>query len=219
MQRTKIDWVKNQDGSQGYTINPIKGLCKGGCSYCYARRIYTRYKLDPTIRLDLRVFDKLPKKPSRIFVCSTHDIMGDWISRLWVRFIIREMRVRPRYTFFLLTKFPENHCNFIFPDNCWLGVTITGSYIKEKIASFYIEHPNKFISFEPLLQLPQNIFIPDDIKWIIIGAQTQPLKLPKYRWIELLCEEARDMKIPIFMKSNLKKVWGENLIQEFPKGV
>ncbi len=38
MNRTKIEWVKNPDGSQGYSWNPITG-CLGGCGYCFARRI------------------------------------------------------------------------------------------------------------------------------------------------------------------------------------
>jgi len=29
--RTKIEWVRNEDGSQGFTINPIKGLCLVDC--------------------------------------------------------------------------------------------------------------------------------------------------------------------------------------------
>ena len=38
MQKTKIEWVKNLDGSQGYTWNPITG-CLNGCPYCYARKL------------------------------------------------------------------------------------------------------------------------------------------------------------------------------------
>jgi len=36
--RTKIEWVKNPDGSQGYTWNPITG-CLNGCPYCYASKL------------------------------------------------------------------------------------------------------------------------------------------------------------------------------------
>jgi len=36
--RTQIEWVKNPDGTQGYTWNPITG-CLNGCEYCYARKL------------------------------------------------------------------------------------------------------------------------------------------------------------------------------------
>jgi len=46
MNRTKIEWVKNPDGNQGYTWNPItgclnhiNGMCKGGNFPCYAYRL------------------------------------------------------------------------------------------------------------------------------------------------------------------------------------
>jgi protein gp37 len=46
MNRTKIEWVKNPDGSEGYTWNPItgclnhtNGLCKGGGFPCYAYKL------------------------------------------------------------------------------------------------------------------------------------------------------------------------------------
>lgn len=44
MNRTTIEWVKNPDGTQGYTWNPITG-CLGPngngkhCPYCYARKL------------------------------------------------------------------------------------------------------------------------------------------------------------------------------------
>lgn len=46
MQKTSIEWVKNPDGTQGYTWNPITGclnhvneMCKGGGFPCYAYRL------------------------------------------------------------------------------------------------------------------------------------------------------------------------------------
>ncbi|MCJ7669548.1 MAG: phage Gp37/Gp68 family protein [Dehalococcoidia bacterium] len=46
MNKTKIEWVKNPDGSQGYTWNPItgclnhvNGLCNGGNFPCYAYKL------------------------------------------------------------------------------------------------------------------------------------------------------------------------------------
>lgn len=46
MNKTAIEWVKNPDGTQGYTWNPItgclnhiNGMCKGGNFPCYAYRL------------------------------------------------------------------------------------------------------------------------------------------------------------------------------------
>ena len=46
MSKTNIEWVRNPDGSQGYTWNPItgclnhiNGLCKGGGFPCYAYKL------------------------------------------------------------------------------------------------------------------------------------------------------------------------------------
>jgi len=36
--RTKIQWAKNPDGTPGWTWNPITG-CLNGCKYCYARKL------------------------------------------------------------------------------------------------------------------------------------------------------------------------------------
>ena len=49
MNKTKIEWCD-------YTLNPVKGLCPVGCSYCYARRLYRRFGWNPKIRLDTRMW-------------------------------------------------------------------------------------------------------------------------------------------------------------------
>ena len=38
MNKTKIETIKNPDGTQGYSWNPITG-CLNGCEYCYARKL------------------------------------------------------------------------------------------------------------------------------------------------------------------------------------
>ncbi len=48
MNRTSIEWVRNPDGSQGWTFNPltgclyhVNGMCQGGNFPCYAHRLAT----------------------------------------------------------------------------------------------------------------------------------------------------------------------------------
>ena len=72
MQKSKIEWCD-------YTINPVKGLCPVGCSYCYARRMYKRFGWNPEIRYDDMVWQTggyMPKG-SKIFIGSTIDLFHD----------------------------------------------------------------------------------------------------------------------------------------------
>jgi protein gp37 len=79
MQKSKIEWTD-------YTINPVKGLCPVACSYCYARRMYKRFKWDETIRMLEKPFgDKFYKPGDRVFVGSTMDLFGDWIKPDWLK--------------------------------------------------------------------------------------------------------------------------------------
>src|SRR3990167_8885005 len=101
-QRTKIEWVRNEDGTQGCTINPVKGLCPMGCSYCYARAMYKRFKWNPEIRYDRLQTYITPfeiKRPSRIFVGSTMELFGDWIKKEWLEHIFKMVRCYKQHTF------------------------------------------------------------------------------------------------------------------------
>jgi protein gp37 len=215
--------AKNTIGWCDYTINPIKGLCKGGCNYCYARKIYKRFKLDERIKLVLSVFDEIAKlkKQSRIFVCSTHDVMGPWIPDDWIEAIINRADMYPQHTFQFLTKYPARYSYFEFPENCWLGVTDTGGNTHPLDAFAEVIKPNiKFISFEPLLK-PLVTNIPCDVDWIIIGALTGGGIGcgPDDLMIDEIVGEARNAKIPIYMKDNLKQHYWRELIREFPRGI
>lgn len=42
MNKTRISWVRNPDGTQGYTWNPVTG-CLHNCDYCYARKMSHRF--------------------------------------------------------------------------------------------------------------------------------------------------------------------------------
>lgn len=155
MNRTKIEWVKNPDGSQGYTWNPITG-CLNGCEYCYARklangRLRSRYLANEEVAItgfDMVYIDgndpkyqdpfyprawfdrREPalerKKPKGIFVCDMSDLFGIGIPEEWTQHVITLMRLSPQHRFYLLTKQPQNLAKFSpFPANCWVGVTAT----------------------------------------------------------------------------------------------
>ena len=204
--------IKSSIGWCDITLNPIKGLCQGGCWYCYysgKRGIARRFKQDPTLRLDLSVFDKLPKKPKRVFLCSTNDYWGNWISDEWREAIREKTQEYLQHTFLLLTKQPQNlPKDSPYPLNWWVGVTATNQLDYDIGASLLsgIEAKIKFMSLEPLLE---QIIIPSynrDFNWIIVGRLTgYGTKYdPKVEWVEEIAEACDKAGIPVFLKSNLR---------------
>lgn len=218
MNKTKIEWTD-------YTWNPVTG-CKRGCFYCYARNINRRFKdcsfndigFHPN-RLDkpLKI-----KKPSKIFVGSMCDLFADWTPSEYVDKILDIVKQCPQHTFQFLTKDANNYHHFKFSDNCWLGETITAwADLVYGVSPFgSCQNRIRFVSFEPLLSsINISKIYPHD--WIIMGAMTgsayRKKYAPKVKWIEDILKQADKLKIPVFMKSNLKGVWKGKLRQEFPE--
>lgn len=216
MNKTKIEWCD-------YTINPVKGLCPMACSYCYARRMYKRFKWNPEIEFE--PISKLPKNPSRIFVGSTMELFGVWIDAYWLNSIFKTVRDNPQHIFIFLTKLPQNLLPWTpFPQNCWVGATATNKaqYRDAVIGLNSINAKIKFISFEPLLEhIPVASFYSlRGINWIICGQQTPISKAtePKIEWITEIVKAADKMEIPVFLKNNLEGLLPQmKLRQEFPE--
>jgi len=224
--------VKSSIGWCDITCNPILGLCQGNCrlpdgrAYCYysgKRGIAKRFEQDPTLRLDLSVFDKLPKKPKRVFLCSTNDYWGDWIPDEWREAIRVKTQEYPQHTFLLLTKQPQNlFIGSPYPENWWVGVTAT-DFKAFAYATLYlgqIEAKIKFISFEPLLERIATDkkggygaeFLSSDIKhfvnWVIIGRLTgYGTKYdPKIEWVKEIVRACDKAGAKVFLKDNLKSL-------------
>lgn len=172
MNRTKIEWVRNPDGSQGFTWNPVTG-CLHGCSYCYARRIAKRfatpvgeyghdcsqpprplherrykggnpwpYGFAPTLHSFRLREPRARKKPAMIFVCSMADLFGKWVPAEWIESVLKTVRACPQHTFMFLTKNPERYWEFYFPGNCWLGATATDQESWDRAISYFSEYRN-----------------------------------------------------------------------------
>ena len=228
MQKTNIEWTD-------YVFNPIKGLCPVDCklpdgkSYCYARKIYKRFTPqwrgwsgsgEPFVLADEFVqLDKL-KKPSKIFVCSTFELFHPSVKK-HIHWVFNAIEKNPQHTFQILTKFPRN-IDRPMPDNVWLGTTVTNQGELYRITQMEkIKAKRRFVSFEPLLDFInwdgfRLEFSPLD--WMIVGQLTGHGKKhePKKYWINQIKFYAGYYGIPLFMKNNLKEIWGEPLIQEFP---
>ena len=116
---TKIEWVKNPDGTKGETWNPVTGCTKvsAGCKNCYAERMSTRlagrygYPADDPFRVTLHP-DRLEqplrwRKPRRVFVCSMSDFFHPNIPLGFQAELFSIIRRCPQHTFQIMTKRTE----------------------------------------------------------------------------------------------------------------
>ena len=225
MQKTNIEWTD-------YTWNPIKGICPVGCWYCYGRRMYKRFNWNPEIRIAeeypslifMPLYGRKREVLSRkVFVCSTFELFHPSVKKEWRDWIFDNIEYNSNLTFQILTKFPQN-IDRPMPDNVWLGVSITKPIeMYPRIVNLYQARAKvRFVSFEPLLgdvgQFRFQGYLGGKVDWIIIGRLTGHGHKydPKHFWIESIINHAKKFNTPIFLKNNLKEIWGEPLIQEFP---
>lgn len=227
MNRTKIEWTD-------YSWNPITG-CKHGCWYCYAKKLYQRFKkifpngFEPTFYPERLKEPWECKKPSKIFVCSIADLFASWTHGIWRDKVLFSMVSCPtKHTFQMLTKNPEriNECHVRepYPSNWWFGTTVTSENNDEVNIEMIkkVDANVRFVSFEPLLG-PINFckHCLEEIQWVIVGKLTGSKKVKlKWNWVADIVRECKKHDIPLFMKNNLADAFPTlkgNLIQEFPR--
>lgn len=212
MNKAKIEWCD-------YTWNPITG-CNNGCPYCYARRIYHRFKksFKPQFHPDrLGELYKI-KKPSRIFVGSVTDFWTQGVNPAWRRAVYQTMTNNPQHQYFILTKRPQLipplEKQYLY--NFFIGTSVTnGDELWERYAALTQIGNRIFISFEPLLGriiTPPDIFTWRKPDWVIIGGLTGSKQKTKKEDVEHLLNQI-PQGIKVFIKNNLK--WQPKR-QEFP---
>ena len=226
MNRTKIEYPD-------YSWNPLTG-CQNDCWYCYARRIATRFKgtkafpygFDVTYHHERLYGPDRVKKPSKILVCSMGDLFGPWVHWEFQDFVLETAHRNKHHVFLFLTKYPENYIRlpFRFPNNCWVGATITQqSELRPRMREL-LKTPAKvrFANFEPVLgRIEIGAFDAwmERVDWAIIGALTGPGKHktdPQH--IRLITEQCVRLKIPVFVKDNAKECLLKTLhLRQWPK--
>lgn len=161
------------------------------------------------------------KKGRNIFVCSMADLFGEWVPDKWIEEVFEACEKAPQHNYLFLTKNPKRYEKLLdryMPPNMWFGWSQTCPMGNK--CDFTTHHSVKtFISIEPLLE-PFEKFHIRGVDWVIVGAETGRRKdkvVPERKWIEDIVNECRKNDIPVFMKSSLADIWGEPLIQEFPK--
>lgn len=174
---------------------------------------FHRYKLNEYIN----------KKGRNIFVCSMADLFGSWVPDSWIEEVFAACEKAPQHNYLFLTKDPKRYEKILdryMPPNMWFGWSQTGPMGNK--CDFSTHHSIRtFISIEPLLE-PFKEFHIKGVDWVIIGAETGRRKnrvVPERKWIEDIVNECRKSDIPVFIKSSLAEIWGEPLIQEFPKNI
>jgi len=156
------------------------------------------------------------KSPSRIFTVSMGDLFGAWVPMDWKMKVLKTVENCPQHIFLFLTKNPTGYLGLAFPDNAWIGMTVTKLEHLQVINMDGLAAKTKFVSIEPLLSGPKKPIEFRGIDWIIIGAQTGPGAVkPRPEWVQEIINQARTQKIKVFLKDNLK--WPEQ-IQEYPEG-
>ena len=191
---SKIEWTD-------LTINPIVGCSKvsDGCRFCYAEKMAYRLSLMPATAakyagvvdkngwtgkmsaLDLTCFDRLPKKPCKVFVGSMTDLFfrgaDDTHEQLLLttdgkRFtlsadtlhsrvsqILLEIAKHKQHTFIFLTKRPaemKETLSLLLKNplpNLWLGTTVCNQQEADENIPLLLAAPaaKRFVSVEPML--------------------------------------------------------------------
>jgi len=156
------------------------------------------------------------KTPSKVFMCSTSDLFASWTRLEWRDAVLKSIEQCPiKHDFQLLTKQPQLiPLNHEFPDNIWIGATVTQQSEVDKIDALRkVNCKVHFVSFEPILG-PINADL-SGIQWIIIGKLTGSRRVQLQEWwVDDLSLDAMKLGIPIFLKNNLGY---ENPLQEFPR--
>ena len=211
MNRTRIEWTD-------FTWNPVTG-CLHDCHYCYARRLTVRFPANfpsgfaPAFHRERLGQPCRVERPSRIFVCSMADLFGTWVPDGWIEAVFEAARSCPRHTFQFLTKNPQRYRTLDLPANAWYGTTVDGASVVGRIDALRGLGRTTFVSFEPLVEEID----PDlsGIGAVLIGARTQPLRLPQRAWVARIVERAREAGTAVFTKDSLAPLC-PRLIRELP---
>jgi protein gp37 len=133
------------------------------------------------------------------------DIFHPATPVLYVQKLFKAMAENPKHTFMVLTKRPEQlhmmNDSLYFAENIWLGVSVEDRKRIERLDVLRkVDTPNRFVSFEPLLE---EIRKPNmkGIKWAIIGGESGPYaRRCNYNWIYKLAIDCRQSGSKIFIK-------------------
>ncbi len=227
MNKTKIEWVVNPDGTPGYTWNPITG-CLNNCEYCYGKTLAKRFNnssYKPAYHPERYAEPFKLKKHSTIFVGSVCDMFGDWIDKNEVN----KIKFDIRHNYLLLTKNPKRYQDYIpnlrnheYYNIFWRGISLDDTINEENQQRMedylqYIKNnrTHSFVSLEPLLCYDYNVLMFNRnfydliarVNWIIIGALTVNGKPQRTVNFSKVLDSLKTYHYKIFVKDSVYKLY------------
>ncbi|MCD6484575.1 MAG: DUF5131 family protein [Candidatus Odinarchaeota archaeon] len=156
------------------TWNPIGGSCIYNCSYCWARKLASKYRIQKytgTPKLYPKELNKKFVPGEFIFIGDMRDIFSPDVPTEWIFKILDIINKNRQTKFLFLTKNPLRYKQIrseygFFPDNVLLGATIESNLDYPDISnaplqterlkammevSFYYPDLKLFVSIEPIL--------------------------------------------------------------------
>lgn len=204
-------------------LHKQQGICK--VPNCWAKAMARRHgdgDFKPTLHPERLLAPLYRKKPAIILVNFMGDLFGDWVDpemgvavgamtkalKDWMFGVINQCH---QHRFVFLTKNPKGYLKWgSWPDNCWLGASVTdSSSMSLAMMTFFNLPGHKWLSFEPLygqIGLDDHIKMKDIVEWVVIGGQTNPIKTPSELWVQEIVNTCYRAQIPYWLKNNLKRL-------------
>lgn len=226
-----IEWAR-------WSWNPVTG-CLHACDYCYARDIANRFfpqQFVPSIYPDRLTAPSNTKPPEatkytdeldrigwrNVFTCSMADLFGKWVPNEWIDVVLQQAWDNPQWTFLFLSKFPIRMADFDFPPNSWIGTTVDRQWAVERAEKAFSKiraggyQGIAWLSCEPMMERLSFSSL-DMFDWVIMGGASKSTQTPEFRppfeWIVHLWQQAKDIDLPVYMKTNIGI---EQRVREYP---
>lgn len=226
--RTKIEWTRGPDGSEGATWNVINGcsVVSPGCTNCYAMRLAgTRMRSHPTrqgltddsaggpvwngqVRFIEQVLDQPLRwrTPRMIFVCAHGDLFHPAVPDEWIDRVFAVMASAPFHTFQVLTKRPERMKAWFERASCGAGQAVA-DYLSSPGMTAGRQARAKVGMSEPDPPTPE-LRLLYDRAGIAGGRHWRPWPLPNV-WLGTSVEDQRraNERIPILLDTPAAVRW------------
>jgi protein gp37 len=253
MQKSGIDYLTHTWNFQTGCLNQENGVCTLPCwAKGMAHRFYRSFKPELHVeKLAEAIHAKLGDRVGVCFTGDlfggwvnpdapiSYSHLFD--AEIPLKHAVLQIVQHSDAQFFFLTKCPWNLLKWgAFPDNAWVGASVCNRKMLAQAVEYLanVEAAHKWLSIEPLMEPlvvldePGNCFTrralreqlqQAGIDWIVIGGQTQPLKLPEPAWVKEITDAADAAGIPYWLKNNLSSLFpnigdGQSLPYKAPGG-